>query len=178
MLEIKRYLNQQDFKIVDLHFVKSKNFLLTWNFDSCQSETTSSGWKLQLNNLAVKGFAWVNLEASVFMTKKARKSGKQAWTPPPPPTHTHTHTRIWISVSPRHAIWSDSLLSYLVLRWLLIVHLLRPAISAIWPFYPHWAGHHALAMNVNPYNAKIFLCKPWRQKVFFSISNHHNICLS
>ena len=29
MLEIKRYLNQQDFKIVDLHYVKSKYFLLT-----------------------------------------------------------------------------------------------------------------------------------------------------
>ena len=29
MLRIKRYINQQDFKIVDLHFVTSESFSLT-----------------------------------------------------------------------------------------------------------------------------------------------------
>ena len=50
MLKIKRDINQQDFKIVDLHFVKFEYFSLTW----CE-DTISTGWKLKLNNLAVKG---------------------------------------------------------------------------------------------------------------------------
>ena len=31
MLKIKREINQQDFRIVDLHFVKSEWVSLTWN---------------------------------------------------------------------------------------------------------------------------------------------------
>ena len=36
MLKIKRNINQQYFKIVDLHFVKSEYFSLTWSFESRQ----------------------------------------------------------------------------------------------------------------------------------------------
>ena len=55
MLKIKCDINQQDLKRVDLHFVKSEWFLLTWSCGSRQRDTTSSGWKFKLNNLAVKG---------------------------------------------------------------------------------------------------------------------------
>ena len=61
MLMIKRDINQQDFKIVDLHFVKSEFFLLTWYYGSRQRDTTSIGWKFQLNNLAVIGLTLVLL---------------------------------------------------------------------------------------------------------------------
>ena len=54
MLKIKCDINQQDLKRVDLHFVKSDKFLLTWSCGSRQRDTTSSGWKFKLNNLAVK----------------------------------------------------------------------------------------------------------------------------
>ena len=36
-------------------FVKSEQFSLTWSCGSRQRDTTSSGWKFRLNNLAVKG---------------------------------------------------------------------------------------------------------------------------
>ena len=52
MLKIKRDINQQDLKIVDLHFVESEEFSLTWSCGSHQRDTTSSEWKSQLNNLA------------------------------------------------------------------------------------------------------------------------------
>ena len=55
MLKIKRDTNQQDLKIVDLHFVKSKYFSLTWRCGSHERDTASSGWIFKLNNLAVKG---------------------------------------------------------------------------------------------------------------------------
>ena len=42
-------------KTVDLHFVKSESFSLTWSCGTRQRDTTSSGWKFSLNNLAVKG---------------------------------------------------------------------------------------------------------------------------
>ena len=54
-LKIKRDTNQHDFKIADLRSVNSELFSLTWSCESRQRETTSSGWKFQLNNLAVKG---------------------------------------------------------------------------------------------------------------------------
>ena len=54
MLKIKCDINQQYLKTVDLHFVKSEYFSLTWSCGSRQRDTTSSGWK-RLNNLAVKG---------------------------------------------------------------------------------------------------------------------------
>ena len=55
MLKIKSYINQQDLKFVDLHFVKSEQFSLTWSCGSRQRDTTSIEWKFQLNNLAAKG---------------------------------------------------------------------------------------------------------------------------
>ena len=54
MLNMKRGINQQVFKIVDLQFVKSEQFSLTCICGSRQRETASSGGKFQLNNLAVK----------------------------------------------------------------------------------------------------------------------------
>ena len=55
MLKIKCDINQQDLKRVDLYFGKSEYFSLTWSCGSRQRDTTSSGWKFKLNNLAVKG---------------------------------------------------------------------------------------------------------------------------
>ena len=55
MLKIKCNINQQDLKRVDLHFVKSEWFSLTWSCGSRQRDTTSSEWKFRLNNLAVNG---------------------------------------------------------------------------------------------------------------------------
>ena len=55
MLKIKCDINQQYLKTVDLHFVKSEYFSLTWSCGSRQRDTTSSGWKFRLNYLAVKG---------------------------------------------------------------------------------------------------------------------------
>ena len=46
MWKIKSDINQQDFKIVDTTLSNLNNF---------QWDANSSGWKLQLNNLAVKG---------------------------------------------------------------------------------------------------------------------------
>ena len=54
MLKIKRDTNLQDLKIVDLHFVKSEQFLPTWSCRSRQRDTTSNGWKFKLHNLALK----------------------------------------------------------------------------------------------------------------------------
>ena len=34
MVKIKRWINQQDLKIVDIHFVKSEYFSLTWSYES------------------------------------------------------------------------------------------------------------------------------------------------
>ena len=51
-LKIKRDINRQNLKIVDLHLVKSEIFSLTWSCGSGQRDTTSSGWKFQLNILA------------------------------------------------------------------------------------------------------------------------------
>ena len=55
MLKIKYDINQQYLKTVDLHFVKSEKFSLTWSCESRQRVTISSGLKIRLNNLAVKG---------------------------------------------------------------------------------------------------------------------------
>ena len=55
MLKIKCDINQQYLKTVDLHFVKSEWFSLTWSCGSRQRDTTLSEWKFRLNNLAVKG---------------------------------------------------------------------------------------------------------------------------
>ena len=55
MLRIKCDINLQYLKTVDLHFVKSEYFSLTWSCGSRQRDTTSRGWKFRLNNLAVKG---------------------------------------------------------------------------------------------------------------------------
>ena len=55
MLKIKYDINQQYLKTVDLHFVKSEWFSLTWSCGSRQRDTTLSGWKFKLNNLAAKG---------------------------------------------------------------------------------------------------------------------------
>ena len=55
MTKIKCDINQQDLKRVDLHFVKSEEFSLTWSCGSRQRDTTSSEWKFRLNILAVKG---------------------------------------------------------------------------------------------------------------------------
>ena len=57
MLKIKCDINQQYLKTVDLHFVKSEYSLLTWSCGSRQRDTTSSGWKFRLNNLAGKGLS-------------------------------------------------------------------------------------------------------------------------
>ena len=54
MLTIKCDPNQQDSIRIDLHFVKSEYFPLTWSCGSRQRDTTSSGWKFKMNNLAVK----------------------------------------------------------------------------------------------------------------------------
>ena len=54
MLKIKCDINQQYLKTVDLHFVNSEHFSLTWSCGSRQRDTTSSGWKFRLNNLAAK----------------------------------------------------------------------------------------------------------------------------
>ena len=57
MVKIKYDINQQYLKTVDLHFVKSEIFSLTWSCGSRQRDTISSGWKFRLNNLAVKGLS-------------------------------------------------------------------------------------------------------------------------
>ena len=44
MFKIKCDINQQDMKTVDLHFVKSEQFSLTWSSGSRQRDTTSSEW--------------------------------------------------------------------------------------------------------------------------------------
>ena len=54
MLKIKRDINQQDLKIVTLHFDKSEYFSLTWSCGSRQRDATSSERKLILNNFAVE----------------------------------------------------------------------------------------------------------------------------
>ena len=59
MLKLKCDINQQYLKRVDLHFVKSEH---TWGCGSRQRDTTSSGWKFWLNNLAVKGLNSANAE--------------------------------------------------------------------------------------------------------------------
>ena len=61
MLKIKCDINQQYLNRVDLHFVKSEWFSLTWSCGSRQRDTTSSGWKFKLNNLAVKGLIGAHL---------------------------------------------------------------------------------------------------------------------
>ena len=53
MLKTKRDINQQDFKIIDLHFVKSLSWSC-WSRHMRHGDTTTNGWKLQLNNLAVE----------------------------------------------------------------------------------------------------------------------------
>ena len=55
MTKIKCDINQQYLKTVDFHFAKSEQLSLTWSCVSRQRDTTSSGWKFKLNNLAVKG---------------------------------------------------------------------------------------------------------------------------
>ena len=55
MVKIKCDINQQYLKTVDLHFIKSEYFSLTWSCGSRQRDTTSGRWKFRLNNLAVKG---------------------------------------------------------------------------------------------------------------------------
>ena len=55
MLKIECDINQQYLKTVDLHFVKYEYLSLTWSCGSRKRDTTSSGWKLKLNNLAAKG---------------------------------------------------------------------------------------------------------------------------
>ena len=68
MLKVKCDINQQDLKRVDLHFVKSEIFSLNWSCGSRQRDTTSSGWKLKLNNLAVKGLkCWSRLPADKIL---------------------------------------------------------------------------------------------------------------
>ena len=54
MLKIKCDINQPYLKTVHLHFVKSEWFSLTWSCGSRQRDTTSSGWKFRLKNLAVQ----------------------------------------------------------------------------------------------------------------------------
>ena len=54
MLKIKCDIDQQYLKTVDLYCVKSEQFSLPWSCGSRQLDTTSSGWKCRLNNLAVK----------------------------------------------------------------------------------------------------------------------------
>ena len=66
MLKIKCDINQQDLKRVDLHFVKSEGFSLTWRCGSRQRDTTSSGWKFKLNDLAVKGLRHLSNLASTL----------------------------------------------------------------------------------------------------------------
>ena len=51
MFKIKRDINQQDFKIVTLYFVKSEQSSCC---GSWQRNTTSSGKKVKLNNLTVE----------------------------------------------------------------------------------------------------------------------------
>ena len=58
MLKIKHDINQQDFKIADLHFVKFEKFSPTWSRESRQRDISSSGWKFKLNNLATKGLSY------------------------------------------------------------------------------------------------------------------------
>ena len=65
MLKIKCDINQQYLKTVDLHFVKSELFSLTWSCGTRQRNTTSSGWKFRLNNLAVRGFYGVNQKTEI-----------------------------------------------------------------------------------------------------------------
>ena len=60
MLKIKCDIKRQDLKRVTLYFVKSEWFSLTWSCGSRQRDTTSSGWKFKLNNLAVKGLKHAN----------------------------------------------------------------------------------------------------------------------
>ena len=59
MLKIKCDINQQDLNRVDLHSVESEQFSLTRSCGSRQRDTPSSGLKLKLNNLAVKGLNFV-----------------------------------------------------------------------------------------------------------------------
>ena len=65
MLKIKCDINQQDLKRADLHFVKSEWFSLTWSCGSRKRDTTSSGWKFKLNNLAVKGLKQIRIHCMI-----------------------------------------------------------------------------------------------------------------
>ena len=49
-LKIKRGINQQNFKIIDLDIFKSKQFSPTWSCGSRQRDTASSWWKFQFIN--------------------------------------------------------------------------------------------------------------------------------
>ena len=62
MLEDKTWQNQNDFEIIiDLHFLKLNNSHPLEVCGSRQRDTTSSGWKFQLNNLAVMGLERFNI---------------------------------------------------------------------------------------------------------------------
>ena len=58
MSKIKHDINQQDFKIADLHFVKFDKLSPIWSRESRQRDISSSGWKFNLNNLAAKGSSY------------------------------------------------------------------------------------------------------------------------
>ena len=42
MLQLNRYIDRLDLKIVDFNFAKSEEFSLTWSWESRQRDTTSS----------------------------------------------------------------------------------------------------------------------------------------
>ena len=58
--------NQQDLNTIGLHFDKSIYFTLTWSCASRQQDTVLSGWKLQLNNLALQGLIEENIIENRF----------------------------------------------------------------------------------------------------------------
>ena len=55
MLKMNRNINQQDLKIVDLHFAKCDTFSLTWSCESGQRDTASNGREFKFTKLDVKG---------------------------------------------------------------------------------------------------------------------------
>ena len=67
MLNLKRDIDQQDFWILDLYFVISKQFSATWSCGSRQRDTALSGWKLKLNNFAIK---WLTQTRLCLSTKQ------------------------------------------------------------------------------------------------------------
>ena len=109
MLKIKWDINQQDLKTVDLHFVKSEIFSLTWSCGSRQRDTTSSEnsdwiiWRFKGYGLTLgkRRRVWTSIEMAL-----CQRIGFNA-TPPPPPSEHKTLYKICTMLDQRRRRWAD-----------------------------------------------------------------------